>query len=150
MVKTPLLVLAEVIFPSYRTMADISRHDADPDNTATWAKYAAKLCRHCAGVCCTLAVEVKTDDLVRLGVVDEFCRDEEPRLLARQLAKRGVIEHFHARTATYTLSRRADGSCLFLDQRDRRCTVYPKRPDTCRNHPLVGPRPGYCPFRRKP
>jgi uncharacterized protein len=127
-------------FPSY---------NADPDNTATWAKYSAKLCRHCTAGCCRLPVEVKIPDLVRLGQLDEFCRHEEPRLLARQLIKRGIVEHFHARSATYTLSRRADGSCLFLDPHDQRCTVYANRPDTCRNHPLIGPRPGYCPFQRK-
>lgn len=130
-------------------MAEFPRHDADPENTFTWAKYSGKLCRRCTATCCTLPVEVKNHDLVRLGLLDEFSRDDEPRLLARQLAKRGVIEHFHARSATYTLSRRADGSCLFLDHSEKRCTVYPNRPDTCRNHPLVGPRPGYCPFRRK-
>jgi Fe-S-cluster containining protein len=27
--------------------------------------------------------------------------------------------------------------------------VYERRPDTCRNHPQVGPRPGYCAFRRR-
>jgi Fe-S-cluster containining protein len=24
--------------------------------------------------------------------------------------------------------------------------VYEKRPNTCRLHPQVGPRPGYCPY----
>ncbi|MCK5516299.1 MAG: YkgJ family cysteine cluster protein, partial [Desulfobulbaceae bacterium] len=36
--------------------------------------------------------------------------------------------------------------CLYLDQKTRRCTIYTKRPDTCRNHPQIGPRPGYCAF----
>ena len=31
----------------------------------------------------------------------------------------------------------------------RRCTVYDKRPNTCRKHPQVGPRPGYCPHGRR-
>jgi Fe-S-cluster containining protein len=130
-------------------MPHFPSHNADPDNIATWAKFSAKLCRSCAASCCRLPVEVKIPDLVRLGQLDEFCRHEEPRLLARQLAKRGIVEHFHARSATYTLSRRADGSCLFLDHTDQRCTVYTRRPDTCRNHPIIGPRPGYCPFQRK-
>jgi hypothetical protein len=130
-------------------MPHFPSHNAHPDNTATWAKYSAKLCRHCTAGCCRLPVEIKVADLVRLGQLDEFCRHEEPRLLARQLAKRGIVEHFHARSATYTLSRRADGSCLFLDPQDQSCTVYANRPDTCRNHPLIGPRPGYCPFQQK-
>ncbi|WP_459943772.1 YkgJ family cysteine cluster protein [Desulfocastanea catecholica] len=38
---------------------------------------------------------------------------------------------------------------MFLDGRTRRCTIYATRPETCRNHPRVGPRPGYCAFGRK-
>ena len=130
-------------------MSDLPRHDADPDNTLTWIKYRARLCRHCDAVCCTLPVEVKVDDLIGMGLLEDFSRDEEPRLLARQLARRGLIEHFHARSATFTLSRRADGSCIFLDQVERRCTIYAGRPATCRNHPTIGPRPGYCPYRQR-
>jgi Fe-S-cluster containining protein len=33
-----------------------------------------------------------------------------------------------------------------LDAKTRRCTVYDKRPNTCRLHPQVGPKPGYCPY----
>jgi hypothetical protein len=43
----------------------------------------------------------------------------------------------------------AGGDCIFLDCRTRRCTIYPLRPETCRNHPQVGPRSGYCAFRKK-
>ncbi|MDP4732351.1 MAG: YkgJ family cysteine cluster protein, partial [Limnohabitans sp.] len=28
-------------------------------------------------------------------------------------------------------------------------TVYDKRPNTCRLHPQVGPKPGFCPFGNK-
>ncbi|MEX8496351.1 YkgJ family cysteine cluster protein, partial [Leptothrix ochracea] len=33
-----------------------------------------------------------------------------------------------------------------LDAQTRRCTVYEQRPNTCRKHPQVGPKPGYCPY----
>ncbi|HEY4665448.1 MAG TPA: YkgJ family cysteine cluster protein, partial [Comamonas sp.] len=28
----------------------------------------------------------------------------------------------------------------------RRCTVYEKRPETCRLHPKKGPKPGWCAY----
>ena len=36
-----------------------------------------------------------------------------------------------------------------LDAKTRRCTVYEKRPTTCRLHPQVGPRPNFCPYGNK-
>jgi Fe-S-cluster containining protein len=36
-----------------------------------------------------------------------------------------------------------------LDAKTRRCTVYDKRPNTCRLHPQVGPRPNHCPYGNK-
>ncbi|MFO6369419.1 YkgJ family cysteine cluster protein, partial [Pseudomonas aeruginosa] len=46
-----------------------------------------------------------------------------------------------------TLTRMANGDCLYLDRKTRLCTIYARRPDTCRNHPRIGPRPGYCAYR---
>jgi hypothetical protein len=37
-----------------------------------WAKYRNGLCDHCTANCCTMPVEVKVPDLVRLGVLDAF------------------------------------------------------------------------------
>jgi len=122
---------------------------ADPDNTATWAKYSAKLCRHCAACCCSLSVEVRGPDLVRMGLIEEFSLQEDAKFIARKLIKDRLVDHFHARTATFTLARRASGDCIYLDIKTRRCTIYDRRPDTCRNHPQVGPRSGYCAFRLK-
>lgn len=122
---------------------------ADPDNTATWARYSARLCRHCAACCCALPVEVKGPDLVRIGLIEEFDLQDDPKYIARRLMKVRLVDHFHARTATFTLARRASGDCIFLDDESRRCTIYDRRPDTCRNHPHIGPRPGYCPFRSR-
>lgn len=122
---------------------------ADLDNTATWAKFSAKLCSHCAACCCSLPVEVKGPDLVRMGAIEEFDLEGDPKFIARRLMKERLVDHFHARSATFTLARRASGDCIYLDGKTRRCTIYDRRPDTCRNHPRVGPRSGYCPFRRK-
>lgn len=122
---------------------------ADIDNTATWVKYTRKLCDQCSAVCCSLPVEVRVDDLIRMELADRFEQEEDPKILARRLQKQRLIDHFHYKTHIFTLARRADGSCIFLDEVTRRCTIYAKRPETCRNHPQIGPRSGYCAFREK-
>jgi Fe-S-cluster containining protein len=119
----------------------------DVDRPDTWTKYRSGLCDGCAANCCTMPVEVKLPDLVRLGLVDPFEAQNEPaKQIAKRLTKSGLIEHFNFKNSIYTLARRASGDCLYLDAVTRRCTVYEKRPNTCRLHPQVGPRPGHCPY----
>ena len=94
-----------------------------------------------------MPVEVRLADLVRLGLVDPFeAEHDAPKQIARRLEKAGLIEHFNFRHSIFTLARRANGDCAHLHPQTRRCTVYDLRPDTCRKHPQVGPRPGYCPY----
>lgn len=122
----------------------------DVDRPVTWTRYRKGLCDDCAANCCTMPVEVRLPDLVRLGLVDAFeAEHEEPRLIARRLVKAKVVERYHAGSGIYTLARRANGDCQMLDAQTRRCTVYDRRPDTCRAHPAVGPRPGHCPYGRR-
>jgi Fe-S-cluster containining protein len=117
------------------------------DNCETWTRYRNGLCNSCAANCCTMPVELKLPDLVRLGLVDPFeAEHEAPKQIAKRLQKMGAIEHFNFKNSIFTLSRRANGDCVNLDAQTRRCTVYDKRPTTCRLHPQVGPRPGYCPY----
>jgi len=117
------------------------------DNCDTWSRYRNGLCNSCAANCCTMPVEVKLPDLVRLELVEPFeAEHEAPKQIAKRLQKMGVIEHFNFKHSLFTLSRRANGDCHNLDAQTRRCTVYEKRPTTCRLHPQVGPRPGYCPY----
>ncbi len=117
------------------------------DNCDTWTRYRSGLCNTCAANCCTMPVEVKLPDLVRLELVDPFeSEHEEPKVIAKRLLKAGLIEHFNFKNSIFTLARRANGDCANLDVKTRRCTVYDKRPNTCRLHPQVGPRPGYCPY----
>ncbi len=130
-------------------MIKLPSHQADIDNTSTWAKYSKKLCDHCGGTCCSLPVEVKAEDLIRMGLMDEFELIEELKYVARRLQKKHLIDHFHSKSQTFTLARMANGDCIYLDSRTRRCTIYSQRPETCRNHPQIGPRSGYCAFRKK-
>jgi len=88
-------------------------------------------------------------DLVRMGVVDPFEAEENPKKLAKRLMKEGIVGHFNFKKSVFTLVQRASGDCLYLDPETRLCTIYEKRPDTCRNHPHIGPRPGYCAYRKK-
>lgn len=117
------------------------------DNCDTWSRYRNGLCHTCAANCCTMPVEVKLPDLVRLELVDPFeAEHEAPKQIAKRLQKMGLIAHFNFKNSIFTLPRRANGDCCNLDGITRRCTVYEKRPNTCRLHPQVGPRPGYCPY----
>lgn len=125
----------------------------DVDRVETWTRHRPGLCDACAANCCTMPVEIRLPDLVRLGLVDPFeAEHEEPRLIARRLVKAKLVERYNHKDALFTMARRANGDCRFLDQGTRRCTVYEQRPNTCRAHPRVGPRPGYCPYgaRAKP
>lgn len=122
---------------------------AEVDRLETWARYYNGLCHGCHATCCTMPAEVRLEDLIRLGVVDAFERDEPPKNIARRLMKEGVIEHFNQKLGRFTLTRLSNDDCLYLDRKSRLCTVYDKRPDTCRNHPHIGPRPGYCAYRPK-
>lgn len=79
-----------------------------------------------------------------MQIVDEFDRDEKPKNLAKRLHKAGIIQHYSPTTGLYTLTQMASGDCIYLDPRSRQCSIYTLRPDTCRNHPQIGPRSGYC------
>lgn len=125
-------------------------HLSDLDRLGTWLKYRAGLCDSCMATCCTMPVEVRLADLVRMGIVDEFEAGEPAKQIAKRLMKAGIVEHFNFKNSIFTLARRANHDCIYLDAQTRRCTIYDKRPATCRNHPQIGPRPGYCAFRSKP
>ncbi len=122
---------------------------ADPERLETWARYRSGMCRTCQATCCSLPVETRVDDLIRMQLVDPFERDEPAKHIARRLMKAGIVEHFNQKHEIFTLSRRSDGDCLYLDPQTRLCRIYDKRPDTCRNHPQIGPRPGHCAYQPK-
>jgi len=128
-----------------------SIHIVDVDRLDTWTRYKAGLCDSCQANCCTMPLEVKLADLVRLGVVDAFeAEHEAPRLIAKRLQKARLIDHFNHKHEVFTIARRAGGDCHFLDATTRRCTVYEQRPDTCRLHPQKkSPKPGYCAYGRR-
>jgi Fe-S-cluster containining protein len=92
---------------------------------------------------------VRFNDLLRIGLVEEFERGEPRKAIAKRLQKEGIVERYHQKSEIFTLVRMANNDCLYLDRKTRLCTIYDKRPETCRNHPKIGPRPGYCAFKPK-
>lgn len=123
----------------------------DVDRPETWSRWRPGLCDRCNAHCCTMPLEVRLPDLVRLQLVDAFeAEHEEPRRIAKRLQKAGLIDHFNHKHGLFTIARRASGDCHFLDAATRRCTVYERRPDTCRLHPQTkSPRPGWCAYGAK-
>mgnify|MGYP005990062515 CR=1 FL=1 len=122
---------------------------ANIDDLSSWVKYKASYCDSCRGTCCSLPVEVRFADLVRMGVADAFEVDEPAKKLAKRLMKEGIVGRFNNKTEIFTLSRYANDDCIYLDQKSRLCIIYANRPDTCRNHPHIGPRPGFCAYQPK-
>lgn len=123
---------------------------AELDRTDTWIKYEKTMCSSCNSSCCTMPVEVRFNDLLRLGLVEEFERNEPRKQIAKRLQKEGIVERFHQKSEIFTLVRMGNNDCLYLDRKSRLCTVYEQRPETCRNHPKIGPRPGFCAYKPKP
>jgi uncharacterized protein len=122
---------------------------ADLDRTDTWIKYERTMCGSCVSSCCTMPVEVRFNDLLRIGLVQEFERSEPRKDIAKRLQKEGIVERYNQKQEIFTLVRMGNNDCLYLDRKSRLCTIYDLRPDTCRNHPKIGPRPGFCAFKPK-
>ncbi|MEZ4659767.1 MAG: YkgJ family cysteine cluster protein [Caldilineaceae bacterium] len=127
----------------------MTKPNADINNTDTWTLYRSGLCDKCVANCCRMPVEATLDDLVRMEVLDPFELQEPLKRIARKLKQANVIEHYNPSRAIFTLARRPNLDCTFLDPISRRCTIYEKRPEICRGHPQIGPKPGYCAYEEK-
>lgn len=123
-------------------MADINRLE-------TWTRYKESMCASCRAGCCSLPAEVTIADLIRMQLIDDFEAEEPLKDIAKKLKKAGVIDHFHGGSGIFTLARLANNDCIYLDAQSRRCTIYVNRPTTCRNHPRIGPRPGFCAYQAR-
>ena len=96
-----------------------------------------------------MPVEVKLADLMRLNLVSEDEALGSIKKIAKRLIREGVVVSYRQGTEFFMLAQKANRDCLFLNSVTRLCTVYENRPDTCRNFPSIGPRPGYCPEQRQ-
>jgi Fe-S-cluster containining protein len=83
-------------------------------------------CTQC-GNCCTGApgvVWVDDDDIRRIAEHTGRGEGEIRVMHTRPYAQRTSLQEF------------ANGDCTFFDPRARRCTIYPVRPQQCRNWPF--------------
>ena len=127
----------------------MSTHDkTDKDRPSTWKPYREGLCEGCIAACCTMPVEVKAEDLLRLDLISEDEVRGSPKKIFKRLSKQGILKSFRAATGLFMLVQKSNDDCVFLGA-DRLCTVYDKRPGVCREFPKIGPRPGFCPVRRQ-
>ena len=126
-------------------MATLQKERKIINDTNLWTEYESGLCDSCVALCCRMRVEATLDDLVRMELVAPMEALGPIKRIARKLRQQGLIEDHNPTRATFTLARRANDDCIFLGEETRRCTIYEIRPETCRNHPEVGPRPGFCP-----
>jgi Fe-S-cluster containining protein len=120
----------------------------DAQRPSTWLAYRKGLCEGCWSGCCTLPVEVNANDLIRLELITEEEAAISLKQVAKKLMKQKVIQAYQQKSQLFVLEQRNGRDCIYLDK-DRRCTVYEKRPEVCRKFPKIGPRPGFCPARRK-
>ncbi len=120
------------------------------DRPSTWKKYNSDFCTSCVANCCRMPVEIKISDLVRLELATEDEASGSIKKLAKRLIKEGIVKSYRSGTEFFMLTQRSNDDCYFLDAKTRLCSVYEKRPDTCRSFPaVVGPRIGYCPSQKK-
>ncbi len=116
----------------------------DKDRPSTWIKFKPSLCNNCSAGCCTMPVEITSDDVARLGLAGEEELRSERKSVVRRLTKEKILKSYRSSTQLFMLESQTDGSCIYLDS-NRLCKVYDKRPGVCREFPRIGPRPGYCP-----
>lgn len=124
-----------------------ARMKIDIDRPSTWKAYRKGMCEGCFAGCCTMPVEVKLSDLIRLGLTDEDEAAGSMKKLAKRLMKLGLVSSYRAGTDLFMLVQKKGRDCVFLDE-NRLCTVYDRRPDVCRQFPSIGPRPGFCPCQK--
>ena len=117
----------------------------DPDRPSTWKAYKPSYCATCWAGCCTMPVEVKIEDLIRLGLVGELEAQGSLKKIAKELMAEKIIASYRQSTGLFILAQKPNGDCHFLDSKTRRCAVYESRPGVCRQFPSIGPRPGFCP-----
>ncbi len=122
--------------------------NVDKDKPSTWKKYSAQMCKSCIGTCCTMPVEVKAEDLVRLGFIySDDLENKKISSIAKELKKQGIIKSYRDSTELFMLESRPNGDCFLLDAKTRLCTRYQDRPNTCRQFPSeIGRRPSFCPY----
>lgn len=127
----------------------LPKHPPGPVQVAlpsTWVPFEKENCTSCwAGCCHSMPVEVSVPDLIRMGHLTEMDAVTGLNKAAKRLIKEGIVTEFRSKSVIFVLRQRENGDCIFLDAK-RRCSIYLKRPQICREFPKIGPKPGFCPY----
>ncbi len=115
---------------------------------STWVKYRPELCQGCNAGCCTLPVQVTSEDLFHMGFLKSTEVNGAPKTILKRLKKLGILRSYNQRKAQFTLVQKKGGDCVFLNEQ-RLCVIYSRRPTICRKFPENSARPGYCPHTLK-
>lgn len=124
----------------------LMEHRPPLDDPSAWRPWPGS-CDGCWAGCCHLPVDVERGDLVRLGWLDAAEARAPAAWIFLRLKARGLLQAVNVKADRFVLAQGEGGRCRLLGA-DARCTVYDRRPATCRAFPDVGPRPGCCPWDR--
>lgn len=114
----------------------------------TWLRYKPSMCRGCQAGCCTLPVNVTSEELFHMGFIEAHQVNGPLKRIAQRLKRMGIIRSYQDRTRLFRLEQVNGHDCVFLDE-DRRCTIYERRPSICRDFPFNSARPGFCPSKKQ-
>lgn len=118
--------------------------EVDKENPASWKKFTQNSCKTCAATCCSMPIEVRWEDLVRLNLVNETDILQPLKKLVARLKKEKIITAHRKETGLFAMKQTSEGVCRYLV--GNKCGVYKNRPLVCRAFPLeMGWRHGFCP-----
>ena len=118
--------------------------EVDKENPTSWLKYTKNSCNKCVATCCTMPIEVRFEDLIRLNFITEDDLAVPLKKLVARLKKENVITAYREESGLFAFKQTAEGKCRYLV--GNRCGVYKTRPLVCRAFPIeMGWRWGYCP-----
>ena len=67
-----------------------SNQPSDVERPSTWFSHRKQLCRQCVGSCCSLLVEVRVADQVRMEALHPYVADEPAKQISRRLRRDGT------------------------------------------------------------
>ena len=65
--------------------------EVDKENPTSWLKYTKNSCNKCVATCCTMPIEVRFEDLIRLNFITEDDLAVPLKKLVARLKKENVI-----------------------------------------------------------
>ncbi|OYZ20303.1 MAG: hypothetical protein B7Y39_11045 [Bdellovibrio sp. 28-41-41] len=117
---------------------------ADKEDPTTWTKYTSGSCNTCRATCCSMPIEIRWEDLVKLNFVTDDDLGKPLKTVVSRLKKENVITAYRPESGLFAFKQTSAGKCRYL--KGNRCGIYKTRPLVCREFPIrMGWRHGYCP-----